>query len=564
MTFFPRSGAMPVLLAVLMGLQHAFAMLGGLITPPYVIAKFSIDFGDVALQQYAIAAALIVSGICTIMNCVQIPLPGGYKLGTGVLSVVGTSFTFLPIIESAVQTMKAEGCADAVAEAAAAGIADFSCDGNYEGRKAYGRILGTVLVCSLFEVGLSFVPFDKLRKAFPPLVSGITVMLIGASLTGTGMKYWGGGAVCADMSWKLHAQVASSVGFGDAPVSAIPSAICSAGEVQLPFGSTELIGLGFSVFAMLVLIELFGSPFMKNCNVVISLLFGYFVAGVSRHCVNGADGSETCLRYIVDQKIKEAEPVTFLWAETFPLGFYAPAVFPLLICYIVTTVETIGDIRATYEASYLETDTEEYGKSIQGGILSDGVCSFFAALATSMPNTTFSQNNGVIALTKCASKWAGVACGAWLILMGILAKISGIISSIPDAVLGGMTTFLFCNVFVSGLKVVSSVDLSSRRNRFILAVSMGVGLGVAIVPNVFGDMRASSLHASFWPCTDCDKSERAVRSGILLFLNTPYCVGSFLAMLLNAILPSDPIIVAPDGEEIDAISAKSLPTKVQE
>ena len=93
---------------------------------------------------------------------------------------------------------------------------------------------------------------------------------------------------------------------------------------------------------------------------------------------------------------------------------------------------------------------------------------------------------------------------------------------------------------------------------------MGVGLGVAIVPNIFGDMRASSLHASFWPCTDCDKSERAVRSGILLFLNTPYCVGSFLAMLLNAILPSDPIIVAPDGEEIDAISAKSLPTKVQE
>jgi len=531
MTFFPVHRGMPVVLAILMGLQHAFAMLGGLITPPLVVMRFAVDgfpFANVSLQQYAVAASLIVSGICTILNCIQIKLPGGYKLGTGVLSVVGTSFTFLPVVESAINQMKAEG---------------------YSGTDAYGKILGTLLVCSFLEIFLSFIPIKMISKAFPPIVSGVTVMLIGVSLTGTGMKYWGGGAVCADMAWKSHAQLE---GLG---VSPVPSGTCAAGEVALPFGSPELVGLGFAVMCMLVIIELFGSPFMKNCNVVMALLFGYFVAGVSRHCVDtvAPDGEtiEVCSRYVTDDKILQADEITFLWAKTFKLGFYAPAVFPMLICFVVTTVETIGDIRATYEASALELDTPEYEGSIQGGILSDGIFSLFAAFATMMPNTTFSQNNGVIALTKCASRYAGIACGAWLVFMGILAQISGIITSIPDAVIGGMTTFLFCNVFISGLRVVSSCNLESRRNRFLLAMSMGVGMGVAMVPYLFGDFRASEFTSSFWPCTDCNKEEKAVRSGIILFLNTPYCIGSFMAMLLNVILPEDPKIVTPDDDNLD-------------
>ena len=141
----------------------------------------------------------------------------------------------------------------------------------------------------------------------------------------------------------------------------------------------------------------------------------------------------------------------------------------------MTTLETIGDIGAVYDASEESVESDEFDKSIQGGLLSDGVCSFLAALGTGMPNTTFSQNNGVIALTKCASGRAGVACGCWLIFFGILAKVSGIISAIPDCVIGGMTTFLFVNVFVSGLKTVAQVDLASRRNRMVLAISLGVG-----------------------------------------------------------------------------------------
>ena len=514
--------------------------------------KFSVNFGDADLQQYAIAASLIISGICTIINCVQLPIPGTkFVLGTGVLSVLGTSFGFLPVFEAGIAAMRADGV---------------------DPEDAYGKMLGTVMVCCFVEVFLAFVPKDALRKAFPPLVTGIAMMLIGAGLTGTGMKYWGGGAVCADMNWKNHQDTRGGwqpaydlVGFGTlrdengtdtgiAKISPFPGdscggkTCCKAGDVLLPFGSPEFIGLGFSVVCMLVIIELFGSPFMKNCNVIMALLFGYFVAGISEKC----EGS-TCASYVVDDKIESAEAITFLWVKTFKLGFYGPAVFPLIIAFIVTTLETIGDIGAVYDASEEDTESEEFDKSVQGGLLSDGVCSFFSAIATGMPNTTFSQNNGVIALTKCAARRAGTAAGIWLIFFGILAKISGIISSIPDSVIGGMTTFLFCNVFVSGLKVVAQSDLNSRRNRMTLALSMGLGLGVAMVPSVVGDYRDSYGTTAFWPCRGafrdgavCSDSERAIRDGVVIFLGTPYCIGTVVAIIMNLILPKDMEIIRAD------------------
>ena len=132
----------------------------------------------------------------------------------------------------------------------------------------------------------------------------------------------------------------------------------------------------------------------RNCNVVLALCFGYFVAGVSNY-----EGDS----YVDTAAITNADPITFLWVETFPIGFYGPAVIPLLIAYLVTTVETVGDLTAVYEVSELDTDTQEYQESIQGGLTADSISSILGSLMTTLPNTTFSQNNGVIALTKCAS-----------------------------------------------------------------------------------------------------------------------------------------------------------------
>jgi NCS2 family nucleobase:cation symporter-2 len=290
-----------------------------------------------------------------------------------------------------------------------------------------------------------------------------------------------------------------------------PFPTCSAGETNFLFGAPQYIGLGFSVMAFLVVIELFGSIFMKNCNVVLALLFGYFVAGVSNY-----EG----LRYVLPDNITSADAITFLWARTFNIGFYAPAVIPLLIAFLVTTVETVGDISAVFDVSELPAEGKLYEEAIQGGLTSDAVNSILSALFTSMPNTTFSQNNGVIAMTKCASRRAGLACGGWLILMGVFGKIGGLITSIPDCVIGGMTIFLFSNVLVSGITLANNCDLKARRTRFIFALSLGVGVGVTVWPYAFKDLRGSSYTAAFWTCADCSDGMKGLRNGVSIFLST--------------------------------------------
>lgn len=282
---------------------------------------------------------------------------------------------------------------------------------------------------------------------------------------------------------------------------------------------------------------------------IIALLFGYLIAGVTDY--EGAS-------YVDTSKITAADPITFLWTETFPIGFYGPAVIPLLIAYLVTTVETVGDISAVYEVSELDTNSQEYRESLQGGLTSDSICSIISGLFTSMPNTTFSQNNGVIALTKCASRRSGYACGMWLIFMGVFSKVAGIITSIPDCVLGGMTIFLFANVLVSGISLASVLDLHSRRNKFIMALSLAIGVGVTVWPFAFQDMRGSSYTANFWRCDDCNDTMKGVRNGASIFLSTGYCVGTVIAMLLTFILPEDAGVEMPSYDKDVSSKTKKL------
>lgn len=285
---------------------------------------------------------------------------------------------------------------------------------------------------------------------------------------------------------------------------------------------------------------------------IIALLFGYLVAGLS-----DKDGDN----YVIGSKIEEAKAITFFWVERFPLGFYGPAVFPLLIAYLVTTVETVGDISAVFEVSELDVESEEFNEALQGGLTSDALCSMLSCFFTAMPNTTFSQNNGVIALTKCASRRAGYACGIWLILMGVFGKVSGIITSIPDCVLGGMTIFLFANVMVSGIALASTLDLHSRRIKFIMALSLAIGVGVTVWPFAFQDMRGSSYTANFWRCADCSDRKKGLRNGLSIFLSTGYCVGTVVAMLLNFVLPEDTGVARAED---DMIVEKEEPKKLED
>jgi NCS2 family nucleobase:cation symporter-2 len=320
--------------------------------------------------------------------------------------------------------------------------------------EAYGALLGTSACCALIEVLLAFVPPKTMQKIFPPIVTGPTVMLIGINLISSGFEDWAGGSGCTT---------------GLCPSATAPRA--------MPWGSAEFIGLGFLVFVSILICERIGSPIMKSCSVVIGLLVGCIVAAACGY---------------FDRSGIDAAPVaSFIWVKTFPLTVYGPMVLPLLAVFIICACECIGDVTATCDVSRLEVEGEVFESRLQGAVLADGLNSIFAALATMTPMTTFAQNNGVIALTRCANRTAGYCCCLFLIIAGIFAKFAAAIVAIPNPVMGGMKTFLFASVVISGQAIVSKVPFN-RRNRFILTASMALGYGATLVPTWFSHVFAAT------------------------------------------------------------------------
>ena len=441
--FFGLNDKMPILLALLLGFQHALAMLAGLITPPIILAGTGGANLTPAQSRYLVSASLIYCGIGSAVQITRFHIyKTPYYIGTGLISVVGTSFATIPVATGALAQMYASGY----------------CPSDASGNKlpcpqGYGAILGTAAVCSLLEIGASFMPAKVLKKVFPPIVTGPTVMLIGVKLISSGFSNWAGG------SGACSARPTSGP-FQLCPSNTAPNAA--------PWGSAQFIGLGFCVFLTIILTERFGSPIMKSCAVVIGLLVGCIVAGATG--------------YFSDAGIKAAPVANFLWVETFPLSVYAPMVLPFLAVYLVLMMEAIGDITATCDVSRLEVEGRTFNSRIQGGVLADGLNGMFACLATITPVSTFAQNNGVIALTRCANRKAGFCCCLFLIIMGVFAKFAAALVAIPGPVLGGMTTFLFASVAVSGIRIISTVPFT-RRTRFVLTASLAVGYGATLVPN---------------------------------------------------------------------------------
>jgi uracil-xanthine permease len=302
--------------------------------------------------------------------------------------------------------------------------------------------------------------------------------------------------------------------------------------VQLGYVSGPYIGLGFSVFLIFLIVEIFGSPFMRNTMVIWGLLGGYAISAMATY-----EGD----RFVTADRIKSSSAFTFLWVETFPISIYGPAIIPILFAFMVTAMETMGDVTATEHASRLRPSGEAHTRRVQGGLLGDAVATFFAALGTTPPNTTLSQNNGIVALTRCASTSAGYSCGFWLLCFGVLAKIGGWILSIPDCVLGGALTFLFANIIVSGIKLIgfSRID---RRTHYIVATSLALGVGTALVPawSAPGIGAAATRPNQWWPYND-DMSTLtdSFRVGVMIAVNTPYFIGSICAIILNLVIPID-------------------------
>lgn len=477
--YYGRDDRLAGLVAIFLGFQHSLAVVAGTVLPGILIG--SQDPSGKA-GPYLVSYALITSGICTWIQILHTPIPKTkYFVGSGMLCVIATSFAFLPTTQQTITKLMNEGK-------------------TFE--EAYGSLLGVFMVGSIFQSCFAFIPGDKLRRIFPAWLAGLCVFLIGVNLVGVGIQQWGGGGNCLSD----------------------PGSSCNVGYSELPYGSTEFIGLGFLVMSTIIFIELFGSPFLRSCGIAVALLFGYLVASLS----TDSNGDS----YTDSTPIEEAPVALFLWTKTFPIGFYAPALVPVLIGYLVSTIETYGDTTATAEASGIEAESKEHDEAIQGGLLADSINSLFSALAMVLPSTTLSQNIGIISLTNVASRDAGYACGAWMLFYGIFGKVGAFFTSIPLPVLGGMSTFLFANIAISGIKVMTTHGID-RRSRFIMSVAGSFGLGTIIVPEWF-------TSGNFLDCPAIESEfQKGLCDAVILTLSTGYAVGAIVALVLNGILPAE-------------------------
>ncbi|KAF7729357.1 hypothetical protein EC973_004613 [Apophysomyces ossiformis] len=477
--FWGLNSRLPLVLAIILGFQHSLAI--GVVTPILIMTGSGPTTLNLTMedQQYLLSAALITSALLSLIQITRFKIFGtGYYIGTGLLSVVGPNFASIPATAAVIKNMYASGyCPTQV-------LPDGTIE-NLPCPRAWGAILGTSMLTSIFEIGMSFLPPKTIKRLFPPIVSGTTILLIGCSVISTALSDWAGGSGgCAAMP---------ATGFySKCPNIDAPHA--------LPWGSPEFIGLGFLVFATII---------------VIGLIVGTVVAAACGY----VDGST----------ISTAPSVTFVWVKTFPISVYGPAIIPFLIVYLDNMLESIGDITASCDVSGVEVDGPRFQRRLQGGLLADGVNSLIAACMTISPLVTFAQNNAVVALTRCANRVAGYFCCFFILLYGIFGKVSAVFLAIPKPVLGGMNAFLFASVTVSGIRILAYLPWT-RRDRFIVTCSLALGLGVMLAPGWFSNV---------FKYNGDNEGLKGLINAVVTVVNTGYCIGSLMAIFLNLVVPKE-------------------------
>jgi xanthine/uracil permease len=213
--------------------------------------------------------------------------------------------------------------------------------------------------------------------------------------------------------------------------------------------------------------------------------------------------------------LKTADWFTFPFQRTYEFKWDIRLLGPWLVATLASTLETMGDLTATARLSGKRTDGQYFAERMRGGLNGDAVGSFISALIGTLPNTTFSQNNGLISLTGAHDYRAGVAAGVALMLIGVCSKFAGCLRSVPLPVMGGVFSVLFALVALSGVRMICESDLQpidssvqvaersheeqhglqrtgtrvervprrtldSTRNQFIVAASLGVGIGTSM------------------------------------------------------------------------------------
>ncbi|TYG35358.1 purine permease [Lonepinella koalarum] len=323
-------------------------------------------------------------------------------------------------------------------------------------------ILGSSLVGAVVMIAGSFF-MPNIRKLFPPVVTGTVVMMIGLSLISVAVDWFAGGQ-----------------------------------RSDANYAAPENLMMATFVLVIVVALVQWGTGIFSAAAIVIGMMTGYLL------CL--------ALGWIDFTGVKEAQAFALPQPLHFGLSFPITGIIGMAIAYLVTIVESSGNFLALGNA----TQTEITGKHLRGGILCDGLGSALAAIMSTTPFSSFSQNIGVITLTGVASRHVVALTGGLLVLAGLFPVFGALIVSIPLPVLGGAGLMMFAMIIAAGIQMLDNIE-RSKRNGLIIAISIGCGLAVTTRPELLDKLP-----------TFC---KEIFGSGIT--------VGSLLALILNLILPQD-------------------------
>ena len=448
-------GKMPLKQAIPLGLQHVLAMFVGNLTPLLIICgacgiSGSEEFAH--LQVSLLQNAMFVAGVVTLVQLYAIGPIGGK-----VPIIMGTSSGFIGVFKSVADTM-------------GGGVA------------TYGAIMGASIIGGLFE-GVLGAFIKPLRKFFPSVVTGTVVLSIGLSLISVGVNSFGGGSSAKD------------------------------------FGSAENLLLALFVLIVILMVKHWTKGLASNSAILIGIIAGYAAAVIMGLLLPNsgitADGAEYTKAWVLNwNKVAEASWISI--PEFLPVRpvFDIRAIAPIIIMFIVTAVETVGDISGVIEGGM---DREATDKELSGGVICDGIGSSFAALFGILPNTSFSQNVGLVTMTKIVNRTALASGAVFLILCGLIPKLGAIISIMPQAVLGGAAVMMFSSNVVSGIQLITKEHMTPR-NLTIVSVALGVGYGMGANTAILA------------------QTPQAVQ---LIFGGSGIVPAALVAILLNLLLPKD-------------------------
>lgn len=273
----------------------------------------------------------------------------------------------------------------------------------------------------------------QLHRVITPLVTGIVITLIGISLIKVGITDLGGGFNAPD------------------------------------FGAPTNLALGLFVVLTIILLNRSNTPWVRLSAIIIGLALGSLAAWFSGKLVPHA---------LPDLPLVSL-PIPF----RFGFNFDWSAFLPIALIYLISSIETVGDLTANCMIARQPISGPAYISRLKGGVLGDGVSCMIAATFSAFPNTTFAQNNGVIQLTGVASRYVGLYIGVVLFALGLFPLIGAVLQQIPKPVLGGATLVMFGSVAAAGVRILAQAPLD-RRSMLIIATSFGVGLGIAAQPNL--------------------------------------------------------------------------------